>query len=140
MMTNVNGLATGLIGSLGYWLEQQGVRRGNQPQYYYVGLLLPVYEFLPMLGSALAMTTGLGVFLASAPPATDAATATMGGDGSPAAARSASATIAIPAVAGLVGCAGALWLHHRRRKDALVDHPSDSAADPAVRLVLRASL
>ena len=62
MMTNVNGLATGLIGSLGYWLEQQGVRRGNQPQYYYVGLLLPVYEFLPMLGSALAMTTGLGVF------------------------------------------------------------------------------
>ena len=62
MMTNFNGLATGLVGSLGYWLEQQGVRRGNQPQYYYVGVLLPVYEFLPMLGSALAMTTGLGVF------------------------------------------------------------------------------
>ncbi|MCY3905702.1 MAG: TIGR03663 family protein [Anaerolineaceae bacterium] len=62
MFTNVNGLATGLVGSLGYWLEQQGVRRGSQPQYYYVGLLLPVYEFLPVAGSALAMTTGLGVF------------------------------------------------------------------------------
>ena len=62
MFTNLNGLATGLVGSLGYWLEQQGVRRGSQPQYYYVGLLLPVYEFLPVLGSALAMTTGLGAF------------------------------------------------------------------------------
>ncbi len=62
MFTNLNGLATGLVGSLGYWLEQQGVRRGSQPQYYYVGLLLPVYEFLPVLGSALAMAAGTGIF------------------------------------------------------------------------------
>ncbi|MCE2490261.1 MAG: TIGR03663 family protein [Anaerolineae bacterium] len=81
MFTNLNGLATGLVGSLGYWLEQQGVRRGSQPQYYYVGLLLPVYEFLPMLGSALAMTTGLGLFwrrrqqqLRSSAPAAEADT------------------------------------------------------------------
>ena len=62
MFTNPAGLATGLVGSLGYWLEQQGVRRGGQPQYYYLGLLLPVYEFLPVLGSALAMVTGLNIF------------------------------------------------------------------------------
>lgn len=62
MFTNVNGLTTGLVGSLGYWLEQQAVRRGNQPQYYYIAVLLPVYEFLPVLGSALAMTGGLGIF------------------------------------------------------------------------------
>lgn len=62
MFTNLNGVATGLVGSLGYWIEQQGVRRGSQPQYYYPGLLLPVYEFLPLLGSALATLTGLGIF------------------------------------------------------------------------------
>lgn len=62
MFTNINGLATGMIGSLGYWLEQQGVRRGSQPQYYYLTLILPFYEFLPILGSVLAMFSGLGIF------------------------------------------------------------------------------
>lgn len=62
MFTNPNGLATGVIGSLGYWLEQQGVRRGSQPQYYYLVLILPFYEFLPILGSVLAMFSGLGLF------------------------------------------------------------------------------
>jgi hypothetical protein len=33
--TNGVGLGTGLVGSLGYWLEQQGVQRGSQPIYYY---------------------------------------------------------------------------------------------------------
>jgi len=62
MFTNINGLATGMIGSLGYWLEQQGVRRGSQPQYYYLLLIMPIYEFLPVIGSALAMLSGLTIF------------------------------------------------------------------------------
>ncbi|MCW5848676.1 MAG: TIGR03663 family protein [Anaerolineae bacterium] len=45
--TNRNGLATGYLGSLGYWLEQQGVERGSQPIYYYA-FLSPIYEFLPL--------------------------------------------------------------------------------------------
>ncbi len=46
-LTNMFGIATGLVGSLGYWLGQQGVRRGGQPWYYYL-VLLPLYEFLPL--------------------------------------------------------------------------------------------
>ena len=59
MFTNGQGLASGMIGSLGYWLEQQGVRRGNQPQYYYVLLMVPFYEFLPLIGSMAAGVYGL---------------------------------------------------------------------------------
>ena len=57
--TNGTGLATGLVGSLGYWLAQQAVERGGQPRYYYVLLQIPVYEFLPALGVAVAAFTGL---------------------------------------------------------------------------------
>lgn len=59
VFTNIAGLATGMIYSLGYWLEQQGVRRGSQPQYYYLLIIMPMYEFLPILGSILAMFTGM---------------------------------------------------------------------------------
>ncbi|HUN09950.1 MAG TPA: TIGR03663 family protein [Aggregatilineales bacterium] len=62
VFTNINGIGTGLIGSLGYWLEQQGERRGSQPQYYYLLVILPMYEFLPIIGSVLAMFTGLFMF------------------------------------------------------------------------------
>ncbi len=58
--TNGAGFFTGLVGSLGYWLEQQGVERGNQPWYYYGLIQVPVYEFLPMLGTWLAF--GLAIF------------------------------------------------------------------------------
>ena len=54
VFSNQYGLVTGMIGSLGYWLEQQGVRRGSQPQYYYVLTQLPVYEFLPLIAASLA--------------------------------------------------------------------------------------
>lgn len=56
--TKLSGLATATIatdGSLLYWLGQQGVRRGNQPWYYFL-ILAPQYEFimlafgLPMIG------------------------------------------------------------------------------------------
>jgi predicted membrane-bound mannosyltransferase/DNA-binding beta-propeller fold protein YncE len=54
VFTNGQGFFTGLVGSLGYWLEQQGVERGSQPWYYYGFLQIPIYEFLPALGSLLA--------------------------------------------------------------------------------------
>jgi predicted membrane-bound mannosyltransferase/sugar lactone lactonase YvrE len=42
------GFWSGTWGSLDYWLEQHNVKRGNQPIYYYT-LLVPLYEFLPLL-------------------------------------------------------------------------------------------
>jgi len=54
IFTNGAGFFTGMVGSLGYWLEQQGVERGSQPWYYYILIQVPVYEFLPLLGSILA--------------------------------------------------------------------------------------
>jgi uncharacterized protein (TIGR03663 family) len=62
--TNGKGFATGIVGSLGYWLEQQGVRRGSQPWYYY-GIVTPLYEFLPLLLGLAAIV----VFLSTRPPA-----------------------------------------------------------------------
>ncbi len=42
------GIGSGMVGSLGYWLDQQAVERGGQPWYYYL-MLVPLYEFLPLL-------------------------------------------------------------------------------------------
>ena len=53
VFTNGVGLGTGFVGSLGYWLVQQGVQRGTQPIYYYLAIT-PIYEYLPMLIAALA--------------------------------------------------------------------------------------
>ena len=44
VFTNWEGFFTGLWGSLGYWIAQQGVERANQPWYYYT-IGLSVYEF-----------------------------------------------------------------------------------------------
>ena len=57
--TNALGIPGGFLGALGYWMEQQGVMRGSQPWYYYILLQIPVYEFLPALGTALAVILGL---------------------------------------------------------------------------------
>jgi len=46
--TNGYGIASGLVGSLGYWLNQQTVERGSQPEYYYV-VMVAMYEYLPWL-------------------------------------------------------------------------------------------
>ncbi|MFW5696175.1 MAG: flippase activity-associated protein Agl23 [Phototrophicaceae bacterium] len=62
VFTNVEGLVSGMVYSLQYWLEQQGVKRGSQPQYYYTNIIMPMYEFLPMIGSFLAMLAGLVFF------------------------------------------------------------------------------
>ena len=62
IFSNINGLGSGLVSSLGYWLGQQGVRRGSQPQYYYTGIILPLYEYLPIIGSFLATIAGIYQF------------------------------------------------------------------------------
>jgi len=62
VFTNIEGLASGMVYSLEYWLEQQGERRGSQPQYYYTLIILPFYEFLPIIGSFLAMIAGMVMF------------------------------------------------------------------------------
>lgn len=52
--TNKNGIGTGFIGSLGYWLSQQSVARGSQPDYYYL-IVFPLYEYLALIGGIAAM-------------------------------------------------------------------------------------
>ena len=59
VFTNAAGFFTGIIGSLGYWLVQQGVERGSQPEYYYVLVQIPLYEFLPAIGAIVAIVLGL---------------------------------------------------------------------------------
>ena len=62
IFTNSAGMGSGFVSSLGYWLGQQGVRRGSQPQYYYTGFILPLYEYLHIIGALLAMIAGLARF------------------------------------------------------------------------------
>lgn len=57
--TNPRGLITGSVGAIQYWAAQQGVARGGQPWFYYL-MLLPLYEFLPLiaaLGAAVFVVT-----------------------------------------------------------------------------------
>ena len=55
IFTNGAGFFTGMLGGLGYWLAQQEVQRGSQPWYYYAFVQIPIYEYLPALGSLLAL-------------------------------------------------------------------------------------
>jgi uncharacterized protein (TIGR03663 family) len=57
--TNGNGFFTGLVGGLGYWLSQQSETRGDQPWYYYAFIQLPIYEYLSLLGAAVAVYFGV---------------------------------------------------------------------------------
>jgi DNA-binding beta-propeller fold protein YncE len=66
--TNGQGIATGMVGSLGYWLSQQGVERGGQPWYYFALIQLPTYEFLPILGTIAAVVIGFSKHLWSSSP------------------------------------------------------------------------
>jgi predicted membrane-bound mannosyltransferase/DNA-binding beta-propeller fold protein YncE len=54
LLTEGNGLWTGFVGSLGYWLAQQGVSRGSQPDGYHL-LIGLVYEYLPILLAIVAL-------------------------------------------------------------------------------------
>ncbi len=51
--TNAAGIGTGFVGQLGYWMAQQDVKRGSQPPYYYF-LLVPLYEYMLVVGSLCA--------------------------------------------------------------------------------------
>lgn len=63
LFTQGSGMIAGMMGALGYWLAQQGVVRGTQPLYYYALVQIPIYEFLPALGTLLA--AGMGISLVS---------------------------------------------------------------------------
>lgn len=65
MFTNAGGIGTGLIGSLGYWLEQHDIYRGGQPWYYYMFVVMPIYEFLPLLLFVVAGLIGAADLLVS---------------------------------------------------------------------------
>lgn len=52
--TNSDGFASGIWGSLDYWIAQHEFRRGDQPDYYYL-VVLPAYEYLPLLAGGLAL-------------------------------------------------------------------------------------
>ncbi|MBN1311262.1 MAG: TIGR03663 family protein [Anaerolineae bacterium] len=65
MFTQGQGLGTGIIGSLAYWLEQQEVQRGGQPWYYYILVMLPIYEFLPVILALAAGAVGIGRLIKS---------------------------------------------------------------------------
>ncbi|HEX8968966.1 MAG TPA: flippase activity-associated protein Agl23, partial [Chloroflexota bacterium] len=64
-LTNLQGVCTALVtlplsgcagstGALSYWLQQQDFARGGQPWFYYF-MLLPLYEFLPLVFGLLAI-------------------------------------------------------------------------------------
>ena len=59
VFTNAAGFFTGVVGSLGYWLVQQGVERGSQPEYYYWLVQIPIYEYLPAIGTIVGIVLGL---------------------------------------------------------------------------------
>ena len=59
VFTNGAGFFTGMLGSLGYWIAQQAVNRGSQPEYYYALIQIPMYEYLPALGSILALALAI---------------------------------------------------------------------------------
>lgn len=51
---NPNGWGSGIWGSLSYWLDQQDVRRGNQPVFYFA-MTMPTYEYLTLALAAAGM-------------------------------------------------------------------------------------
>lgn len=56
-LTHPDGFGSGMWNSLNYWLQEQrapGPPRGNQPFFYYF-MLMPVYEFLPLILAAPAL-------------------------------------------------------------------------------------
>ena len=59
IFSNLGGIYSGMIGSLGYWLEQHGVERGSQPWFYFILVEMPLYEYLALIGTFIS---GLYIF------------------------------------------------------------------------------
>jgi predicted membrane-bound mannosyltransferase/DNA-binding beta-propeller fold protein YncE len=53
-LTNTLGWGSGIWGSLSYWLDQQDVRRGNQPVFYFA-MTMPTYEYLTLALAAVGL-------------------------------------------------------------------------------------
>lgn len=68
IFTNPLGLFSGVVGSLAYWMAQHGVQRGTQPGYYYM-LLMPLYEYLPLLFSIFGAVGTIVYLLGAREPA-----------------------------------------------------------------------
>ncbi len=54
LFTHKYGFDSGLVNSLAYWLDQHKVERGGQPWFYYFLIQIPIYEFLPAVGTLIA--------------------------------------------------------------------------------------
>jgi predicted membrane-bound mannosyltransferase/DNA-binding beta-propeller fold protein YncE len=54
VFTNAGGLFDGMVSFLGYWIQQHAEQRGGQPWFYYVFLQIPIYEYLPAIGTVIA--------------------------------------------------------------------------------------
>ena len=93
IFTNSDGFFTGLVGSLGYWLVQQGVERGSQPWYYYVLIQIPVYEFLLALGTLVATYFGIKKLTNSQSPAQEDANDDSASESDPSASSPAPASV-----------------------------------------------
>ncbi|MEP7199784.1 MAG: flippase activity-associated protein Agl23 [Chloroflexota bacterium] len=52
--TNLDGLRSGAVGAIEYWLAQQEVARGGQPWYYYL-IIVPLYDFMPLLAAGVGV-------------------------------------------------------------------------------------
>jgi len=68
IFTQGDGFFAGIMGALGYWMAQQSVQRGSQPLYYYALVQVPLYEFLPAIGTIVALIIGIvkGLFISKA--------------------------------------------------------------------------
>ncbi len=57
--TNPEGLMGGLVGALSYWVNAHGTNRVYQPYFYYAIIEIPMYEFLPALGTLAAVVIAI---------------------------------------------------------------------------------
>jgi len=98
-----DGLVSGWIGSLGFWLTQQSVGRGDQPIYYYLALAV-LYEGLPLLLGCLGTISGFRI-LSRGGVSVSPAPADTAGTGNPPDAR-----FEVPFVGFLIWWAAGAWI------------------------------
>jgi uncharacterized protein (TIGR03663 family) len=59
LFNNPGGFFDGLVRFLGYWIVQHGEKRGGQPWFYFLFVQIPIYEYLPALGTIVAFFVAL---------------------------------------------------------------------------------